>query len=136
MPGLTGTIAPGPGLPHASVPGGSSCNLAGAGRGKGNGMRNGCMAAVAALVLAACATEASYAAYANSFVGKSATELYGTWGAPLRYAPVPGGGQVVSYLTNVNASLGFGIQGCETSFVLSETGIVTNASFRGANCIK
>ena len=86
------------------------------------------------LLLAACATEAKYRTYVDGFVGKDANQLYATWGAPLRSAPTPDGGQVVSFLTNVQSGRGFGVAGCETSFILDRGGTVRQASFRGDAC--
>src|SRR4051812_21582324 len=88
------------------------------------------------LLFAACATEAKYRSYADSFVGQSASQLYATWGAPVRAAPTPDGGQVVSFLGNVQSGRGFGVTACETSFILDRTGIVREASYRGDACYK
>ena len=92
------------------------------------------LAAAALLLTAACATAAKYRTYVNGFVGKDANQLYAVWGAPLRSAPTPDGGQVVSYLTNVQSGRGFGVEGCETSFILDRGGTVRQASFRGDAC--
>ena len=84
----------------------------------------------------ACATEAKYRTYVDSFIGQSADQLYAIWGAPLRSAPTPEGGQVVSFVTNVQGGRGFGVAGCETSFILDRGGTVRQASFRGDACYK
>jgi hypothetical protein len=86
------------------------------------------------LLIAACATQAKYRTYVDGFIGKNANQLYATWGAPLRSAPTPDGGQVVSYLSNVQSGRGFGVTGCETSFILDRGGTVRQASFRGEGC--
>ena len=93
------------------------------------------------LLFAACATEAKYRSYADGFVGQSANQLYATWGAPVRSAPTPDGGQVVSFLSNVQSGRGFGgggfgIAACETSFILDRAGTVREASYRGEACYK
>src|SRR4051812_29982387 len=92
------------------------------------------LAAAALLLLVACGTQAKYRTYVDSFIGKNADQLYATWGAPLRSAPTPDGGQVVSFLTNVQSRRGFGAEGCETSFILDRGGMVRQASFRGEAC--
>jgi hypothetical protein len=92
---------------------------------------------VAALLLVvACATTAKYRTYVDGFIGQTADQLYAVWGAPLRSAPTPEGGQVVSYLTNVQGGRGFGVAGCETSFILDRGGTVRQANFRGDACYK
>ena len=92
------------------------------------------LTAVALLFVTACATQAKYRTYVDGFVGKNADQLYATWGAPLRSANTPDGGQVVSFLTNVQSGRGFGVAGCETSFILGRDGMVRQASFRGDAC--
>lgn len=94
------------------------------------------LAAAALLLVVACATEAKYRTYVDGFIGRNADQLYAVWGAPLRSAPTPDGGQVVSYLTNVQGGRGFGVAGCETSFILDRGGTVRQASFRGDACYK
>jgi hypothetical protein len=101
---------------------------------KGAGSR--LLAAAALLLIVACATEAKYRTYVDSFIGQSADQLYAIWGAPLRSAPTPEGGQVVSFVTNVQGGRGFGVAGCETSFILDRGGTVRQASFRGDACYK
>ena len=86
------------------------------------------------LVCAGCATQAKYQQYVNSFVGQEADRLYAVWGAPIRSAPLPDGGQVVSFLSNVQSGRGFGVTGCETNFMLDRGGIVRQATFRGDAC--
>jgi hypothetical protein len=93
------------------------------------------------LLFAACATEAKYRSYVDGFVGQSANQLYATWGAPARSAPTPDGGQVVSFLSNVQSGRGFGgggfgVAACETSFILDRAGTVRQASYRGEACYK
>ncbi|HYZ34276.1 MAG TPA: hypothetical protein VE684_18560 [Crenalkalicoccus sp.] len=88
------------------------------------------------LCAVACATEAKYQQYVNSFVGQNASQLYAVWGAPQRSAPLPDGGQVVSFLSNVRAGVGLGITGCETTFILDRASIVRQASFRGDACYR
>ncbi|CAH2602988.1 conserved protein of unknown function [Rhodovastum atsumiense] len=92
---------------------------------------------LAGLVLSAtgCATQASYQRHVDGFIGQDATRLYLGWGAPMRMAPLPGGGLAVSFLSNVLASPGFGWRGCETTFILDQDGIVRLASFHGNNCL-
>jgi hypothetical protein len=92
------------------------------------------LTAAVLLLMAACATQAKYRTYVDGFIGKNADQLYATWGAPLRSAPTPDGGQVVSFLTNVQSGRGFGVAGCETSFILDRGGMVRQASFRGEAC--
>jgi hypothetical protein len=93
------------------------------------------------LFAASCATEAKYRSYVDGFVGQSANQLYATWGAPVRSAPTPDGGQVVSFLSNVQSGRGFGgggfgVAACETSFILDRAGTVREASYRGEACYK
>jgi hypothetical protein len=92
------------------------------------------LTAAALLLMVACATQAKYRTYVDGFIGQNAEQLYATWGAPLRSAPTPDGGQVVSFLTNVQSGRGFGVAGCETSFILDRGGMVHQASFRGEAC--
>jgi hypothetical protein len=99
-----------------------------------NGIRARLLVAATLLLIAGCATEAKYRTYVDGFVGKNANQLYAVWGAPLRSAPTPDGGQVVSYLSNVQNQRGFGVTGCETSFILDRGGTVRQASFRGDAC--
>jgi hypothetical protein len=90
------------------------------------------------LVCAACATQAKYQQYVNGFVGQNADRLYAVWGAPVRSAPLPDGGQVVSFLSNIQAGGGLGgagfVTGCETTFMLDRASIVRQATFRGNAC--
>jgi hypothetical protein len=90
------------------------------------------------LLCAACGTQAKYQQYVNGFVGKNTDQLYAVWGAPVRAAPLPDGGQFVSFLSNVQAGGGyrggFGVAACETSFMLDRGGIVRQATFRGDAC--
>ena len=86
------------------------------------------------LLCVGCATQAKYQQYVNSFVGQNADSLYAVWGAPLRSAPLPDGGQAVSFVSNVRAGGGFGVTGCETTFMLDRSGIVRQAGFRGDAC--
>src|SRR4051794_5447294 len=86
------------------------------------------------LLCAACSTQAKYQQYVNGFVGQSDNQLYAVWGAPVRTAPLPDGGQVASFLTNVQSGRGFGVEGCETSFISDRGGTVRQASFRGSAC--
>ncbi|WP_431268070.1 hypothetical protein [Dankookia sp. P2] len=86
------------------------------------------------LLLAACSTQADYQKYVDGFVGQNANQLYAVWGAPVRSAPLPDGGQVVSFLSNVQSGRGFGVTGCETTFILDRGGIVRQATFRGDAC--
>jgi hypothetical protein len=94
------------------------------------------LATAAFLLVVACATEAKYRTYVDGFIGQNADQLYAVWGAPLRSAPTPYGGQVVSFLTNVQGGRGFGVAGCETSFILDRGGTVRQANFRGDACYK
>jgi len=94
------------------------------------------LAVAALLLMVACATEAKYRTYVDGFVGQTADQLYAVWGAPVRSAPTPDGGQVVSFITNVQGGRGFGVAGCETSFILDRGGMVRQASFRGEACYK
>ena len=97
-------------------------------------------AGVILLVCVGCATQAKYQQYVNGFVGQNAERLYAVWGAPLRSAPLPDGGQAVSFLSNVGAGGGGGfagrgfVTGCETTFMLDRGGTVRQASFRGDAC--
>src|SRR4051812_7957856 len=102
-------------------------------RGKELDMKRAFVGAIL-LLCAACATEAKYQQYVNGFVGQNASQLYATWGAPLRSATLPNGGQAVSFLSNVQGGRGFGVAGCETTFILDKAGIVREASFRGDAC--
>jgi hypothetical protein len=112
--------------------GGEECQRFGSGH-----SRRRCAAArqllpCALLLFAACATEAKYRGYVDGFVGQSANQLYATWGAPVRAAPTPDGGQVVSFLSNVQSGRGFGgggfgVAACETSFILDRAGTVVPA---------
>jgi hypothetical protein len=92
------------------------------------------------LLPVACATEAKYRQYVDGFVGQNAEQLYGVWGAPIRSAPLPDGGQAVSFLSHVSAGGGyragggFGVTGCETTFILDRAGTVREGSFRGDAC--
>lgn len=86
------------------------------------------------LLSAACATEAKYRQHVDGFIGRDAQHLYAAWGAPVRSAPLPDGGQAVSFLSNVEAGRGFGVTGCETTFILDRAGIVRQGSFRGSAC--
>ena len=93
------------------------------------------------LLFAACATEGKYRGYVDGFVGQSTNQLYAAWGAPLRSAPTPDGGQVVGFLSNVQSGrgfggAGFGVAACETSFILDRAGTVRQASYRGEACYK
>jgi len=93
------------------------------------------------LLATACATEAKYRQYVDGFVGQGAQQLYSVWGTPLRSAPLPDGGQAVSFLSNVEAgrgfgASGFGVSGCETTFILDRAAIVRQGSFRGGACYR
>jgi hypothetical protein len=88
------------------------------------------------LLATACATEAKYRQYVDGFVGQGAQQLYSVWGAPVRSAPLPDGGQAVSFLSNVEAGRGFGVSGCETTFILDRAAIVRQGSFRGSACYR
>ena len=88
------------------------------------------------LLAAACATEAKYRQYVDGFVGQGAQQLYSVWGAPARSAPLPDGGQAVSFFTNVEAGRGFGVSGCETTFILDRAAIVRQGSFKGTACYR
>ena len=88
------------------------------------------------LLATACATEAKYRQYVDGFVGQGAQQLYSVWGTPLRSAPLPDGGQAVSFLSNVEAGRGFGVSGCETTFILDRAAIVRQGSFRGGACYR
>jgi len=88
------------------------------------------------LLATACATEAKYRQYVNGFVGQGAQQLYSVWGTPLRSAPLPDGGQAVSFLSNVEAGRGYGVTGCETTFILDRAAIVRQGSFRGSACYR
>jgi hypothetical protein len=90
----------------------------------------------ALLLFVGCATEAKYRSYVDGFVGQNANQLYATWGAPVRTATTPDGGQVVSFLGNVQSGRGFGVTACETSFILDRSGIVREASYRGEACYR
>ena len=94
------------------------------------------LAIAMALACAACATEANYRQYVDGFVGQSASQLYAVWGAPVRSGALPDGGQAVSFLSNVQGGRGFGVTGCETTFILDRGGVVRQGSFRGDACYR
>jgi hypothetical protein len=90
--------------------------------------------AFAVLLLGGCGGTKAYQAYVDAFVGQSAGQLYAVWGAPERSAPIPGGGSAVSFVTNVDNTVRWGLQYCETTFILDAQGIARQASFRGDAC--
>lgn len=89
---------------------------------------------VAALLLAACGGTKAYQSYVDAFLGQSAGQLYAVWGAPERSAPIPSGGTAVTFVTNVDNTVRWGLQYCETTFILDASGIAREASFKGDAC--
>ena len=78
--------------------------------------------------------DGGYQQYVNGFLGKTSDALYVTWGAPNRSAPLPNGGTAVTFVTNVQNTVRWGLQYCETTYILDAQGIAREASFKGDSC--
>ena len=89
--------------------------------------------ALAGGLVAGCSND-SYQQYVNGFLGRTSDQLYVTWGAPNRSAPLPNGGTAVTFVTNVENTVRWGLQYCETTYILDPQGIAREASFRGDSC--
>lgn len=78
---------------------------------------------ISILLLAGCGDQT-----AKSWVGNSEGSLYSSWGAPDRSQSVTGGGKVVTF-TGRNY---MGQPVCQSSFMISPTGVVASAK---SNCM-
>ena len=117
---------------------------------------------IAALQLAACASEAGYRESVEQWIGAQEADLVASsWGAPDRVYEVIGGERILTYSTtsetggtsgivptvmiggsgsgiSLSTSTGVGVAGterfCETSFTV-EDGVITDVTFHGPGCV-
>lgn len=102
-------------------------------------------ALISTIALAGCATSAGYRRTLDPWVGEKADDLVKDWGAPTQQTALDSGEKVFTYISAGRAKSQVNTVGsysyvttnqhsCQTSFVVSDAGVIESYSFKGNSC--